>query len=89
MNCKPGDLVVMVRSEAGNEGKIFTCLRFVGAVPGWPQSDFWEIDMLLSDAIGTKKPYAPDSFLRPLRYGDGEDEMLRIAGRPQDIKQPA
>lgn len=27
-----------------------------------------------------------DSVLRPIRPGDGEDEMLRIAGRPKSIK---
>ncbi|MCV5968706.1 hypothetical protein, partial [Lactococcus petauri] len=27
LNCKPGDIAICVRSKAGNEGRIVTCLR--------------------------------------------------------------
>lgn len=30
MNCKPGDLAVIVRSMAGNEGRIVQCIRLAG-----------------------------------------------------------
>lgn len=33
MNCKAGDLALIVKSMAGNEGKVVTCLEYLGA-PG-------------------------------------------------------
>lgn len=92
LNCKPGDLAIVVRSAAGNEGKIVQCLkvhpsgvgglfRFYGPV--------WEIDRplktLRKTPVGTvegERFFAPDICLHPIRDNDGEDEMLRIAGRP-------
>lgn len=59
MNCKQGDLAVMVRSRAGNEGKIVRCIRLVE--PGlYPMSTgiparleaalgpWWEVDTPLN-----------------------------------------
>lgn len=83
MNCKPGDLAVLVRSDAGNEGKIVTCVKYVGFVPTWRYNDLWEIDRGLLDNFGEISKYASDSCLKPLRGGEGEDEMIRIAGKSQ------
>jgi hypothetical protein len=33
MNCKPGDLAIIVKSLAGNEGKIVRCVRLRGMKP--------------------------------------------------------
>ena len=33
LNCKQGDLAIVIRSHAGNEGKIVTCVRLTTDVP--------------------------------------------------------
>ncbi len=90
MNCKQGDLAIIVWcSVTENIGKVRTCMessrelfeqrdgsviaRFAWRVdqplPGWDGSDVW---------------WVPDEMLRPIRDNDGEDEMLRIAGKPNE-----
>ena len=86
LNCKEGDLAVIVRSSAGNEGKIVRCIRLRGLMPqrypgGVELHPSWEIDRPLTGWDGTVGNNIEDSRLRPLRGDDGEDEMLRIAGR--------
>lgn len=83
MNCKPGDLAVIVRSAAGNEGRIVQCLDFVGVGDGY-YDDSWLIDR---EIAGTFEPlrFISDSKLRPLRDNDGEDETLTWAGKPAGV----
>lgn len=89
MNCKQGDLAVIVRSYAGNEGKIVRCLRLLkGAVQRAPDGslhcgDAWEVDCLLKGCRGKYGRIIMDEQMRPIRDNDGEDEMLRIAGLPR------
>lgn len=87
MNCKPGDLAVMVKSGAGNEGRILTCIRFIGRVSGYEGSDYWEVDKALTSKFGDKTRIARDSQLRPIRpqSDDATDEMVLIAGKPQEV----
>lgn len=82
LNCKQGDLAVIVRSMAGNEGKVVHCLRL--AHEPWHAFDGprWVVDRELPHStLGTCRTVA-DCALRPLRDSDGEDEILRIAGLP-------
>lgn len=55
MRCKVGDLALVVRSFAGNEGKVVTCVKYVGRNPGimeWngeklflsSEVDWWQVD---------------------------------------------
>jgi hypothetical protein len=95
MNCKQGDLAVFVRSKAGNEGKVVTCLRLAR----WDEINearfahdagpIWKIDR----AVPTLFPYgndirfadlAHDSMLRPIRDpgDDATDEMIVLLGKP-------
>jgi hypothetical protein len=82
MNCKQGDLAIVVRSVTGlNLGKIVRCVRWVGysakdPVTGgeWadPADDNWEIDPPLSVfwRVGIyvgESTLCRDSCLRPLR----------------------
>lgn len=91
MNCKPGDLAVMVRSFAGNEGKIVRCLRLACEgeliAIGWAMDmgPVWYIDMPLRANWGLAVPLAIDAFLRPIRDpgDDATDETLVWAGKPQ------
>ena len=84
MNCKPGDLAIAVKSVAGNEGKIMTCVRYIGEIKGFEGKDHWEVDRLLPARMGGEYPFCRDSYLRPIRPNDGEDEIIRIAGKPHD-----
>jgi hypothetical protein len=86
MNCKPGDLAVIVRTCRGlerNRGMLLEVLEPLGYRS-------WKC-RLLSHGVD-EHGYAgrpgdlssePDSHLRPIRDQPGEDEMLRIAGYPQ------
>ena len=97
MNCKQGDLAVIVRSKSGNEGRVLRCLRLATAaekraedfVAGDWTGAVWVTDAKLNDTWGAGTSLYPDCRLRPLRDSDGEDEMLRIAGRPVGKRQAA
>ncbi len=91
MNCKPGDLAVVVKSAAGNEGKIVRCIRLLGrGVTVGPLGDtfadwIWEIDSQLPDWSGGMGRDIHDSALRPIRENDGEDESPQWAPVPQEV----
>lgn len=88
MNCKPGELAVIVKSWAGNEGKIVRCLRInewrsrqpsrlsTGEI--FPPEPTWDIDRVITAQDGSAVAYADDSQLRPLRDpgDDATDETL-------------
>ena len=90
MECKVGDLAVIVRADNDPEclGRIVrvVALRFAMGEPAWQVDPphFWrghegqQIEVMWDDRD-----------LRPLRDGDGEDEMLTRAGRAVGIPQPA
>lgn len=90
MNCKPGDLAIVVKSWAGNEGKVVTCIRLATfAELQKTEMDpslgpLWLVDKLLNGTFGEPEPYVFDCQLKPIRPNDGEDEMIRIAGKPHD-----
>jgi hypothetical protein len=96
MNCKQGDLAVIVRSERGNEGKVLTCLRLATfsevnaeGFTAW-RGPVWVTDANIPCAYGYATSLFPDSRLKPLRDGEGEDEMLRLVGLPNvDTPQAA
>ncbi len=82
LNCRQGDLAVVVRSQVGHQGKVVRVGRFVGCDAGMDGNDRWEIDRVLPGLFGTPAKTYRDSGLRPLRDSDGEDEMLRLVGLP-------
>jgi hypothetical protein len=45
----------------------------------------WEVDLPLNTWEGKAQNFLLDSCLRPIRDQDGEDEILRIAGKPQEV----
>ena len=73
LNCKVGDLAIVVRSQAGNEGKIVRCVRLIGKE--WLLSTIgvidefwmWEIDRELPDWEGNLQNTFEDAYLRPIR----------------------
>lgn len=91
MNCKPGDLAVVVKSESGSEGRLVRCLRFVGKVPGWTGDDRWAIDQVLRSNLGGKSQSVRDSRIRPIRDpgDDAQDETLSWLPAPSTVKDAA
>lgn len=85
MNCKAGDLAIIVRSFAGNEGSIVRCVEYVGVRSFKIVGDqpTWKIDRKIKTMSGYMSDLACDEFLKPIRDSDDEDEMLRIAGLPK------
>lgn len=83
MNCKPGDLAIIVRSLAGNEGKIVRCLEGVWSIETMPWGDrasfMWRTDTVLKSWSGSFDCWIADRQLRPIRDpgDDAKDEMLR------------
>lgn len=94
LNCKAGDLAVVVKSEAGNEGKIVRCLRYLG-YQLWRDRDnsplcrpTWEIDQGLYSLDGSLRSEICDDQLRPIRDpgDDAKDESLSwLPPVPNDI----
>lgn len=78
MNCKPGDLAIVVRGEpVKNLGRVVRCIKLelLFGEPCWRVED--------DDARFA------DNCLRPIRDNDGEDETLIWAGLPNKQEQPA
>lgn len=82
MNCKQGDLAIIVKSLSGNEGKIVTCVKFLPnftglSFDGLVTCDAWEVDRELPTRDKKRKTrFFKDSNLRPIRDNPGADETL-------------
>ncbi len=80
MNCKPGDLAVVVKSMAGHEGKILRVLKLVQTPKNYMQlpGGYWMVDRQLPGISGDMTPVFPDAWLRPIRDpgDDAVDETL-------------
>jgi hypothetical protein len=82
MNCKQGDLALVVRGPKKNLGKLVTCIEMVKS-PGEGWTDFkipvWRVDQKMTWHNDRGKvifePYAPDAALMPIR-GMPEDERI-------------
>ena len=76
MNCKKGDLAIIIKSWAGNEGKIVTCLHYIGHIDGYAfgEDDLWKIDRNLRTNIGRTVNVFPDAWLMPI----GKKEVQKI-----------
>jgi len=77
MNCKQGDLAIIVRSEVAPEfiGRI---VRLGGPVtmleiPGW---------FIDGEPLDGRYWLVADRCVRPIRDQPGDDETLALAGRP-------
>jgi len=94
MNCKQGDLAIIVKSRAGNEGKIVRCLKLTGIKPYFGVDGSlrdvweWEIDSFVVNAGGKLVNYAPDDQLRLIRDpgDDAQDETLQWLDVPSKIE---
>jgi len=95
MNCKPGDLAIVVKSWAGNEGKIVRCIKLdtersffdnVGPDGVTPPEPIWIIDIHLRGCDGSFSNYIADSQLRPIRDpgDDAVDQVVLKVGKPRE-----
>lgn len=84
MNCKPGDLAVVIESSTGDSvGKILTCVRLSGR-PGLHNLDgtfdagpVWETSDFTPDPVtGIPHNYWMDSALRPIRDQPGNEQFV-------------
>lgn len=81
MNCRPGDVAMVVRVGPGMKwalGRVVrvTCLHLVAHVPTW------ELEEPLVSPNVYKFTLAEDCCLRPLRHHPEDDESLAWVGRP-------
>jgi hypothetical protein len=91
MNCIQGDLAIIVKGNLSDEGRIVTCLRFLGnKIPGFKldpiNMDIWLLSTTVRANLNNQVihlPFIPDSHLRPLRYSTEVDETLLYAGLPK------
>ena len=99
MNCKQSDIAIVVKGY-NNLSKVLTCIRLVpmievqvalackGLAPKCSEGNYWEVDVpiMWSDGVMNESVnYIADSFLRPIRDSDGEDELLVLLGKPNDM----
>ena len=100
MNCKQGDIAQLRKSYTGcNAGKVVTCVRLHDSLThdadGRPfgcgfEHPRWVVDPPLPNGLWGVIYTVADCNLRPLRDGEGEDEMLRLVGLPNvDAPQAA
>lgn len=86
MNCKPGDLAVFVRShDQRNIGKHVHVLQRYGKRSWWIVCAS-VVHRKFSDCPAGAECVTLDEYLRPIRFNPGEDEILRISGKPQEVK---
>lgn len=91
MNCKQGDLAIVVRSVLGSSlGLVLRCTRLAPASGlrnldgSFEYGPVWETDNYGPALCGNTHNLWLDADLRPLRDEPGEDETLQWAGLPQD-----
>lgn len=94
MNCKSGDLAILIKSQAGNEGKICNVLHFVGENPVingelfcYGHGPCWMVEYASITRYGYGDPRktgpCPDAWLRPVSGLPDEQTT------DEELKQPA
>jgi hypothetical protein len=99
MNCKPGDLALVVFPTNQENMNLLVHVR---AIKDWQEVEAkcfdivdWEIESLGRPIVHktsyglvmkSRTWYAKDFSLRPLRGEDGDDETLAWAGTPHEVK---
>lgn len=75
MNCKPGDMALVVKSEHGNIGKVVTCIRlatpdesflFASSLHPYWLTDRGLVHVRSFSGERAILPFAPDAYLMPI-----------------------
>jgi hypothetical protein len=88
MRCKPSDLAIVLSMK--NSGRIVRCVRLATGpeLDRWSfvtdEGPVWVVDQMLEMSYGSPAPLCRDISLCPIRPSEGEDEVLRYAGRPNE-----
>lgn len=89
LNCKQGDLAVIVRSIVNPEtvGMIVQCVKYEPSPIAGPA---WKIDRAVAPNVQIGvfihvADWIRDANLRPLRYNDGTDETLTWCDVPRKV----
>lgn len=91
LNCRKGDLARIVDHKETRALGVVDAFVKIGA-PGHVRSGraAWQLDPPLQLKHGMMAGHPleviADALVRPLRDNPGEDEMLRIAGKPGEIR---
>ena len=90
MNCKPGDLAIVVHSHNNNHGRIVQCIRLVDFSFQLGEFSSWMTEPMLMNSQGVLVPI-PDYQLRPIRDPgeDAQDETLQWLPVPSVQKEAA
>ena len=93
MNCKQGDMAVIVRSAANNEGRTVTCLEYVGlaghdglveighGIILMQGGDYWRVDIKLNitnKVVGIRPDCVPYVRDSCLMPISGYKELLQV-----------
>lgn len=86
MNCKPGDLCMVILGP--NRDRFVITREFDAHTQEWCCEALQEMIGFPEPGVTATAPagsevWAYDHILRPIRDQPGEDEMLRITGLPQ------
>ena len=88
MNCKPGDLAVVVHDRWGvHDGRIVLCVSRNVELESRTGLPHWNVEPELRDPNG-RGCIPSDSSLRPIRPGDISDEEVRDLYAP-NVKETA
>lgn len=86
MNCKPGDLAVVVRAEIPQDMVLVGRVTRVTSSYQYQGEWVWKYKgRRLYDSDGSEILGLADRHLRPLRDSDDPDETLTWAGKPADV----
>ena len=91
LNCKPGDLAILVNNEDGSEGSLFYVVRQdtrnTPRTPGvwWVCETTSPVQTAYGPARTGELVVIHDCVLRPIRDNDGEDETLQWLDVPHKV----
>lgn len=79
LNCKAGDLALIVRSNLGNAGMFVTCVEIDDFLSAVLMRPIWVIDKEISLLNGEPSARISDCNLRPIRDQPGNESWFRAA----------
>lgn len=88
LRCKAGQLAIIIKSTAGNEGMIVRTVRLrAHSAFSFPveHGPVWEIDTPILTSAGNMVPACYDEWMRPVE-GLSEEELVELGVEEEDIQ---